>query len=48
MAKIKVRKGMPSVQLDKQEFKKRFWRGSTIRSLSRLGANSTRSLKLPG
>ena len=24
MAKIKVRKGMPSVQLDKQEFKKRF------------------------
>src|SRR5712691_198532 len=24
MARIKVRKGMPSVQLDKQEFKKRF------------------------
>ena len=24
MAKAKVRKGMPSVQLDKQEFKKRF------------------------
>ena len=25
MAKIKVRKGMPSVALDKQEFKKRFF-----------------------
>ena len=24
MAKIEVRKGMPSVQLDKREFKKRF------------------------
>ena len=35
MAKIKVRKGMPSVALNKREFKKRFSRNSTTPTSTR-------------
>ena len=35
MAKVKVRTGMPSVQLDKKEFKSVFLRGFMIPNLSR-------------